>query len=255
MARALFNQRVACYKIAVQWFKRRFPELSEHIHLVRDLYPAVLHKPLTAFYQLLLELPERVRGDQIQQVFPEVWNEYFAEDAKASNYLFPLRDVLIYGLSEIERSRRFALYLQRRNYTEIGHLMSISHNGDRVSSWKNGTSSPFRLHFDNQYLNQLTTMARQGLEAAALYLQPGAYGCSIPEIDLMVDLASEVEGVIGAQIAGAGLGGSVMILLQKSAIQACAQKLNQHYYAPRGLQPKMFLCHSVDRADVLRMPG
>ena len=38
-------------------------------------------------------------------------------------------------------------------------------------------------------------------EEAQLYLQPGSYGCSTPDIDRMVDLACSVEGVVGAQIA------------------------------------------------------
>ena len=44
------------------------------------------------------------------------------------------------------------------------------------------------------------------VERAQLHWQPGSYRCSVPEIDHMVDLALRVEGVVGAQLAGAGLG-------------------------------------------------
>jgi galactokinase len=37
------------------------------------------------------------------------------------------------------------------------------------------------------------------------------YGCSCEEADKIVDLANSVDGVLGAQIAGAGLGGCVMV--------------------------------------------
>jgi hypothetical protein len=35
--------------------------------------------------------------------------------------------------------------------------------------------------------------------------QPGSYHCSLPEIDRMVHISLQTEGVVGAQLAGAGL--------------------------------------------------
>lgn len=44
----------------------------------------------------------------------------------------------------------------------------------------------------------------------------GDYGCSLPELDRIVDIARRQPGIEGAQLAGAGLGGCIMVLVQKS---------------------------------------
>jgi len=41
--------------------------------------------------------------------------------------------------------------------------------------------------------------------------------CSTVRIDQMVDIACSVPGVVGSQIAGAGLGGCIMIVAKKAA--------------------------------------
>ena len=53
-------------------------------------------------------------------------------------------------------------------------------------------------------------------------MQPGAYACSTPEIDEMIDIAAAVPGVAGAQLAGAGLGGCIMILAHEHSVPARA---------------------------------
>ena len=49
-------------------------------------------------------------------------------------------------------------------------------------------------------------------------MQPGGYACSTPEIDEMVDMALPVPGVAGTQIAGAGLGGCIMVLARHESV-------------------------------------
>ena len=44
-------------------------------------------------------------------------------------------------------------------------------------------------------------------DRARLWMQPGSYACSTPKIDRIVDLAGAQQGVVGAQLSGAGLGG------------------------------------------------
>ena len=44
----------------------------------------------------------------------------------------------------------------------------------------------------------------------------GDYGCSLPELDRIADIARRQPGVEGAQMAGAGLGGCIMVLVQKA---------------------------------------
>ncbi|MCX7424077.1 MAG: hypothetical protein NTW96_00315 [Planctomycetia bacterium] len=54
----------------------------------------------------------------------------------------------------------------------------------------------------------------------------------------MVDITSAVPGVVGTQIAGAGLGGCVMILARRDCVEAVAKALASRYYRPAGHCPR-----------------
>jgi N-acetylgalactosamine kinase len=52
--------------------------------------------------------------------------------------------------------------------------------------------------------------------------------------------------VAGAQIAGAGLGGCIMILARKEAVDAVSRALVRRYYRPRKLAPAIIKCITVE---------
>ena len=85
---------------------------------------------------------------------------------------------------------------------------------------------------------------------AALWQQPGSYACSTPETDLMVDLARGCPGTLGAQIAGVGLGGCVMILAQRDSVAAVEDVLRRKYYEPRGIEPGISVCQPTRGSQV-----
>jgi N-acetylgalactosamine kinase len=89
------------------------------------------------------------------------------------------------------------------------------------------------------------------VQHAQLDMQPGYYACSTPEIDSMVDRVSEIPAVAGAQIAGAGLGGCIMILARKDAIPQVRQALARNYYRPAGLKPAVIPCIAVEGAGLV----
>ena len=66
----------------------------------------------------------------------------------------------------------------------------------------------------------------------------------------MVDIASAVPGVVGAQIAGAGLGGCVMVLAHHQSVDAVAKALAAQYYRPNGLKPATLPCITTDGAGL-----
>ena len=66
----------------------------------------------------------------------------------------------------------------------------------------------------------------------------------------MVDVAAAVPGVAGAQIAGAGLGGCIMILTKKEGVEAARKALVKHYYRPAGLKPAVIPCTAVEGAGL-----
>jgi N-acetylgalactosamine kinase len=61
----------------------------------------------------------------------------------------------------------------------------------------------------------------------------------------MVDIAKDVPGVVGTQIAGAGLGGCVMIVSKKENVDDVRDALIKHYYEPGGYKPEIINCFTV----------
>ena len=82
-------------------------------------------------------------------------------------------------------------------------------------------------------------------------MQSGCYACSIEPLDRMVDIACSVPGVAGAQIAGAGRGGGIMILAKKEVVDVVHKALAEQYYAPYGLEPAIINCVSVAGAGLV----
>ena len=66
----------------------------------------------------------------------------------------------------------------------------------------------------------------------------------------MVDIACAVEGVVVAQIAGAGLGGCVMILAKRNAVDVVRDALTKQYYNPNNLSPVIINCMTVEGASL-----
>jgi len=137
----------------------------------------------------------------------------------------------------------------------FGELIKISHDGDRVS--RRGADAKYEPVDDlcgDEYLHRLiddlASEDPQRVLDAQLYMQPGVYACSTPEIDEMVDIACAVPGVAGAQLAGAGLGGCIMILAQRDAVPHVHKALAAGYYRPRGLEPAAIPCITVEGAGL-----
>ena len=65
------------------------------------------------------------------------------------------------------------------------------------------------------------------------------------------DLAGGQEGVIGAQVAGAGLGGCAMILVRTDALKGLLSALRAGYYRPRKLAFDVHVCRPVGGSGIL----
>ena len=216
-AKDQFNHRIACYHLGFKLIQRAFPQYAPLLKRLRDVNTRTLRLPLTAIYRILLHLPEQVTRDDLTALFAgEDISALFATHKPPENGLYPLRGVVLFGLAECERARRYAALLQARDMQSIGTLMNLSHDGDRVSR----DGRPWHAPADNAYLLSLMDDLDSGdpgrVLRAQLEYQPGAYGCSLPEIDRMVDIARLVPRVLGAQLAGAGLGGCMMVLCGES---------------------------------------
>ena len=69
---------------------------------------------------------------------------------------------------------------------------------------------------------------------------------STPELDLLVELASQTEGVIGARLTGAGFGGCTVNLAGRDAVDGFEASVVEPYREKTGLPAEMFVCAAVD---------
>ena len=162
--------------------------------------------------------------------------------------MYPIRGVVLFGLTEMQRSAAYADALKKGDMELIGQLMKISHDGDRVVSFdENWQETPWISRCDDAYilerLNDLESGDIHRVARSQLILQPGAYRCSLPAIDRMVDIATRTPGVLGAQLAGAGLGGCMMVLVKNEAIEQLRKNMIEKYYAPNRI-PEVILVGS-----------
>jgi len=256
-ARDQFNHRVACYHIGFKLIRKLFPQYAPLLHHLRDVNTRTLNIPLAWIYEILLRLPEQATRDELRAALPDESDNLESLFAThQSPGLYPIRGVVLFGLAECERSRLFAGALQDRRISEIGRLMNVSHDGDRVARFThNGVQQPYQAQTSNDYLLDLIGDLKSGeperVIQAQLQWQPGSYRCSVAEVDRMVDIALRTEGVAGAQLAGAGLGGCMMVLIRKDAIPALAENLNEGYYRPCNKTPSILLSTPVAGSDVL----
>ena len=68
------------------------------------------------------------------------------------------------------------------------------------------------------------------------------YEISCREVDVMVDLARALPGVLGARMTGGGFGGCTVSLVEAGAVEAFEAKLREAYRAATGLVADVFAC-------------
>ncbi len=256
-ARDQFNSRIAAYNLGLALLKQRCPEIAGTVEYLRDVDPMKLGCAPSDIYRWLLKVPERMTRKDFRSILSkehrELLESNFATHAEPETY-YP-RGVLLFGISEILRSRMCVELLETGQVETFGRLMQVSHDGDRVSRpGPDGAYQPVENDCSDEYLHRriadLGSEDPQRVLGAQLYMQPGLYACSTPEIDQMVDIASSVPGVAGAQIAGAGLGGCIMVLARRESVAAVRKALARHYYRPRNLESASIPCITVEGAGL-----
>ncbi|MBO7532843.1 MAG: hypothetical protein J6T46_02555, partial [Victivallales bacterium] len=212
-----FNAQVAAYDLSLMLLRQKYP--NEHITDMRSLAAV---RPYSKLYEMLRTLPLAASRKQLEEALPDDLHQLarlFASHADPGAY--NLRGVILYGLSEMERSERFMETLKKGAYDLVGKMMKTSHNGDRIG--------------DPTISDDLL----KGLSAqnADLAFQCGAYACSVPQIDELCDLLDSTPGVLGSELVGAGLGGCIVALVKKEKANDIIDVLNNKYYAKYGVEP------------------
>ena len=80
------------------------------------------------------------------------------------------------------------------------------------------------------------------------------YEVSCQELDVMVELASELPGLVGARMTGGGFGGCTVNLIDESHIRSFCGRLTREYEQETGMVPAIYACDSAPgvREDVLK---
>jgi galactokinase len=78
------------------------------------------------------------------------------------------------------------------------------------------------------------------------------YEVSSPELDLMVELASSLEGVVAARMTGAGFGGCTVNLVRADGLDDFRRDVVETYRARTGLPAEVYVCQAVDGLRIVR---
>jgi len=81
------------------------------------------------------------------------------------------------------------------------------------------------------------------------------YEVSCKELDLMVELAHECDGVYGARMTGGGFGGCTVNLVNAENVDEFERTVAEGYTEATGLRPEIYICSTADGAgEVSALP-
>ena len=69
---------------------------------------------------------------------------------------------------------------------------------------------------------------------------------SCPELDLLVELAENTDGVHGARMTGGGFGGCTVNWVQADAAAHFIESVGPRYAAVTGYAPEIYICAAAD---------
>jgi N-acetylgalactosamine kinase len=247
-ARDVFNAKVTAYHVGRVWFKRLRPDLASRVEHLRDLNRERLGLTHAAFAGLLAQLPARISRREVLAAFPQMAEAerdrlqrlFLSHDAPPGGY--PVRSVVLFGLSEMARAQRCLDLLRDNDAAALGRCMATSHDGDRVSGKTGARRASARAGAADLADPQLAAWAAKAPSKADLAELSGHYGCSLPALDRIVDLARRQPGVEGAQLAGAGLGGCIMVLVRKAHTSFLLETLANHSVEAKVFRPIAGAC-------------
>ena len=76
------------------------------------------------------------------------------------------------------------------------------------------------------------------------------YEVSGPELDLLVEIARGVEGVLGSRLTGAGFGGCTVTLARPEAVEPLRAAVLEQYPRRAGLEPRIWVSEAAAGAAV-----
>ena len=254
----IFNERIATYEIGLMLIKKHFPHHANKLAHLRDLNEKHLGIDTAEIYRMLKTLHERMSRDEIRKALPDHTDQletlFAPHPDPAEGYR--MRQVVLFGLAECARGAQCKELLESGNIEGFGQLKYRSHDGDRQFRYApDGTETKIINRITDQDIDNLIADLNSGdqtrIKNAQIYNQPGGYDCSCEALDKLVDLASRVEGVIGAGLTGGGLGGCVLVLVKEEAIDTLVNTLESEFYTPQNYENGLLICASVGGSGII----
>jgi len=154
--------------------------------------------------------------------------EFFAD--KLERKISALRDVTINDLD------RFGSKLPDPIFRRARHI--ITENNRVLSSMETLKNNDFTT------FGQLMIESHQSLR--------DNYEVSCPELDLLVALALNEEGVLGARMTGAGFGGCTINLAKKAYLEHFIEVISEEYKKKTGIIPEIYTSNPTAGAKMIK---
>jgi N-acetylgalactosamine kinase len=240
-ARNAFNSRIAAYKMGFMMIRRTFPQYADKLQHLRDVNPTTLDVGEAEIYRIVRSLPASATRVDIVRLLPdskpEIRQVFRIHDEPEEGY--PVRQICLYGITECIRAGMVPDCLHTGDMKRFGDLMNVSHDGDRVSRVVDGKRVPTDNTYPDDRIDALIADLESGdperIERAHLWRQGGGYNVSLPEVDMLVDIALATPGVMGAGLVGAGMGGCIVAVVESGQAQEVITNMAEQYYDPRSL--------------------
>lgn len=78
------------------------------------------------------------------------------------------------------------------------------------------------------------------------------YEVSCPELDIMVSLAAQQEGVYGSRMTGAGFGGCTVNMVLADFVAEFQERISAAYLTETGRRPEIYVCEASDGAGAVQ---
>jgi N-acetylgalactosamine kinase len=240
-ARNTFNSRVAAYEFGLMLIRKNFPQHADKLEHLRDVTPERLGVDEVQIYEIVRSLPASSSRADILRLLPERQQEirhvFRSHDEPEGGY--PIRQICLYGIAECMRANMVAQCLRAGDMKTFGELVSTSHDGDRVTKLVGQKRIPTDNSYPGTRIDTLISDLKSGdqdrMKRARLWRQGGGYNVSLPELDMLVDIALASPGVIGAGLVGAGMGGCIVAVVEKEHARQVIENIAEQYYHPRNL--------------------
>ncbi len=192
--------------------------------------------------------------------------EYFPLDTTEMN--------IVLCDSKIKHSLASSEYNIRRKQCETGVDILKKYDGN-IESLRDVTLDFLNEHrdeMDDVVYKRCAYVLRENLrvESACLNLAAGDFGSfgekmyeshyglkdeyevSCEELDLLVSLASQNEGVLGSRMMGGGFGGCTINLIEKDFVESFTSSIRKNYEIKTGKQPSIYVCRITDGTGSLK---